>query len=259
MFIKKLFPQGFASITGFLIVALLMVATQSVIGAISVQAENVTQEQMAALEQQKEIALAKEAAERQRQEDIKRVQAEELRLQAEKERKDVFRQAGTTFNLDEIPESTLALANKINEATPLDLRSALAAAVYSKKFDLRPSLLLAVISKESNFHQFSVGTHQDRGYMQVIPSTERFIMRSYGDALGLKYNPKRVFDPEYNLGMGAAYLGDMLKAYGDPHRALTEYNRGEGGAHRFFTNNGSYATSYSKAVLKLEKQYEGLN
>lgn len=256
MFIKKLFPQGFASVTGFLIIAIIMVISQPIIGAISVQAEDVTQEQMAALEKQNEVALAKAAEER----EVKRKQqAETERLQAIEDRQGVFKEAGTTFNLDAIPESTLELADQIKQRTPLDLRSSLSVAVYSQQFNLRPSLLLAVISKESNFHQFSVGTHQDRGYMQVIPSTERFIMRAYGDALGMKYNPKQIFDPEYNLGLGAAYLGDMMTRYGDAHRALTEYNRGEGGAHRVFQNNGSYGTSYSRKVLELEQQYQDIN
>ncbi len=245
MFIKKLFPNGLRSLSGFILLVLAFAMMEPLVGAISVQAETVTQEQMTALQQQEEVA-------RQAKEEAERIQAIEA-VKAE------FRASGTTLDLNAIPDSTLDLAKGIKEATPLDLRSALAAAVYSRKFNLRPSLLLAVISKESNFHQFSVGSHRDRGYMQIIPPTERFMMRNYGNALGLEYNPERIFDPEYNLGLGAAYLGGMLAEYGNIDQVLTEYNRGEGRTENYFQRNNSYSTSYSRKVLELEQQYSGLN
>lgn len=256
MFTKKLFPQGFASITGFIIIALIMAISQPIIGAMSVQADNVTQEQKAALEKQKEVALAREAA---AEAAALEKQAEEMRVKALEARKAVLKDSGTGFDIEGISEETQALAERITTVAPLDMRTALAVAVYSRQFNLRPSLILAVMSKESNFHQFSVGSHNDRGYMQIIPSTERFIMRAYGEQLGLKYNPKRIFDPEYNLGLAAAYLGALQEGYGDIHRALTEYNRGEGGAHRYYVKNGTYSTSYSRKILELEKQYLGIN
>lgn len=240
-----MFPKGIASLAGVMIVVLLLVISEPLIGNVSVQAEDVTQEQMVALEKQQEAV---------------RAQAQEAqRVQALEARKVPFKESGTSFDVNGIPESTLALAERIKSKTPLDLRSSLAAAVYAKKFNLRPSLLVAVISKESNFHQFSVGSHNDRGYLQIIPPTERFMMRNYGSTLGLKYNPKQIFEPEYNLGLGAAYLGGMLAEYGDVHQTLTEYNRGEGRAESFFRKNGAYSTSYSKKVLELEQQYLSLN
>lgn len=226
-------------------IALMMIIAEPLVGARSVQAENVTQEQLVALEKQ--------------QENARKQQEEASRLQALESKKAQFRASGSTFDLNALPESTLLLAERIKGATPLDLRSSLAAAVYARQFNLRPSLLLAVISKESNFHQFSVGSHNDRGYMQIIPPTERFMARNYGSTLGLEYNPKQIFNPEYNLGLGAAYLGGMLSEYGDVHRVLTEYNRGEGKTVSFFKRNRSYSTSYSRKVLELEQQYLSLN
>lgn len=246
-----MFPKGFASLRGFMIIALVLIISQPIIGALSVQAENVTQEQMLALQQQQQVALEKQEAARKQEE-------EAARLQALEARKAVFRESGTRFNLNDIPESTLLLAEQIKQSTPLDYRSSLAAAVYSRKFNLRPSLLLAVISKESNFHQNSVGSSRDRGYMQIIPSTERFMMKSYGSVLGLKYNPEQIFEPEYNLGLGTAYLSGMMAEYKDVNHILTEYNRGEGGARSFYRRNGSYSTSYSKAILNEERLYANI-
>lgn len=245
MFIRKKFPNGLRSLSGFVLIILVLGMMEPAIGAMSVQAETVTQEQVADLQKQEESArIAKEEADR---------------LKALEAVKSEFRESGTTLDVNAISDSTLELAKRIKQATPLDLRSSLAAAVYSQKFNLRPSLLLAVISKESNFHQFSVGSHNDRGYMQIIPPTERFMMRNYGAPLGLKYNPKQIFEPEYNLGLGAAYLGGMLAEYGDVDQTLTEYNRGEGRAENYFERNNSYSTSYSRKVLELEQLYTSLN
>lgn len=254
-----MFPNGFASLAGFLIIALVMIISEPIIGVISVQAENVTQEQMAALEKQQETAREKQAAVLEQQEAVRKQEEEAKRFLAVDARRAPFRESGTPFDVNAIPESTLALAERIKEATPLNLRSSLAAAVYSRKFNLRPSLLLAVISNESNFNSDSVGGDNDRGYMQIIPATERFMMRSYGEVLGLTYNPKQIFEPEYNLGLGAAYLGNLLAAYGDAHQVLTEYNRGEGRAKTVFQRNNSFSTSYSRNVLELEQQYLSLN
>lgn len=245
MFMKNLFPNGLRSLSGFLLILLILGMMEPIIGVLSVQAETVTQEQMEALQQQEEtVRKAKEEADR---------------IRVFEEMKAEFRASGTTLDLNSIPETTLELAKRIKQTTPLDLRSSLAAAFYSQRFNLRPSLLLAVISKESNFHQFSVGSHNDRGYMQIIPPTERFMVRNYGGVLGLQYNPKQIFDPEYNLGLGAAYLGGMLAEYGDIDQVLTEYNRGEGRAENYFQRNNSYSTSYSRKVLELEQQYSNLN
>lgn len=245
VFIKKLFPNGFASLTGFLLIALLMVAAGPMAGALTVQADHATDAQRAALEMQVEQA---------------RLQQELARQQAALEAlRGAYQASGTTFDVSAIPESTLLLANRIRQHAPLDQRSALAAAVYAKRFNLNPSLLLAVISKESNFNQFTVGSHRDRGFMQIIPGTERFLARQFGAQLSLKYNPKQIFEPEYNIGFGAAYLGSMKDRYGDLHRVLTEYNRGEGGANKYFRRNSTYSTTYSRAVLELEQRYISLN
>lgn len=243
--LHRIVPKGFIAWFGPLVLLVMAMVLLPAAGALSARAENVTEEQRQALVLQEEAARAAREAERQQQAlELKRAR---------------FREAGTQLDVNAVPESTLVLAERIAGATPLDLRSSLAAAVYARQFSLRPSLLLAVISKESNFNQFSVGSHRDRGYMQIIPATERFMAKWFGPGLGLPYNPKKIFDPEYNLGLGGAYLGYMVSQYGDVERALTEYNRGEGRTETYYKRNGTYSTSYSRAVLELEQRYLSLN
>ena len=44
--------------------------------------------------------------------------------------------------------------------------------IYLRKFNIKPSLILAMIELESNFDQYCVGAAEDRGYLQIIPGTK---------------------------------------------------------------------------------------
>lgn len=147
-------------------------------------------------------------------------------------------------------------AIEIAEGTPLDPKAASALVKYAKLYDLNPSLILSVIAVESNFNQYEVGSSRDRGFMQIIPATEKWLAKGYGAELGLQYNPDRIFDPEYNIGLAAAYLNNLKEKHGDDyHRVLSEYNRGPGNLKKYFKKNRTYSTSYSRKVLSREKQY----
>lgn len=151
-------------------------------------------------------------------------------------------------------------AKEIANATPLDYESALILVRYADKYDLNPSLILSVIEVESNFNQWEVGSSRDRGYMQIIPATEKWLASDFGSELGLKYNPDRIFDPEYNIGLAAAYLNLLQTNYGDDYsRILSEYNRGPGNLKKYYQKNGTYSTSYSRKVLSAEKDYLAFN
>ncbi len=156
--------------------------------------------------------------------------------------------------------SVEARAKAIAKGTPLDYRSAVTLIKYADRYDLNPSLILSVIEVESNFNQWEVGTSRDRGFMQIIPATERWLAKDFGNELGLKYNPDRIFDPEYNIGLAAAYLNLLKENYGeDYNRILSEYNRGPSNLKRYFQKHGTYSTTYSRKVLKAEKDYMVFN
>ena len=53
-------------------------------------------------------------------------------------------------------------------------------------------------------------------------------------------------------------IGKLLDRYdGDLHHALTAYNRGEGGAAKYYRNNGTYQTSYSISIVDTYEALEG--
>lgn len=149
---------------------------------------------------------------------------------------------------------------EIVEKTPLDFQSAAIVMAYSKKFNIQPSLILAVIKLESNFNKFEVGAHKDRGYMQIIPSTEKWLVEKYGYKLGFEYDPQRIFEPVYNIGLGVVYLSILKEAYGENYdRILSEYNRGPYNLKAYYQKHKTYSTSYSRGVLSREKKFIGLN
>lgn len=151
-------------------------------------------------------------------------------------------------------------ASRIMEVTTLPEEAALALVKYSEDLEIRISLLLALMELESDFNKYEVGTHEDRGYMQIIPGTEKWLAEEYGDTIDLEYDPERIFEEDYNIGLSAVYINLLHNAYGDnDHRILSEYNRGPYNLKAYYEKNGTYSTSYSRKVLSLEKKYKPLN
>ncbi len=147
----------------------------------------------------------------------------------------------------------------ITQNTPLDILTASIIVNYSEKLDIPISLIMALIELESQFVQNEVGDAEDRGYCQIIPGTEKWLADTYGHILGIKYNPDRIFEPEYNIGLGALYLYHLKTAYKDDyHRILSEYNRGPYNLKAYYNRTNTYVTTYSNVVLKKEVKYKEL-
>lgn len=147
-------------------------------------------------------------------------------------------------------------AQIIVELTPLDGETARIVLDYADRYNIRPSLILGIMDLESNFGQFLVGTSQDRGYMQIIPGTEKWLATAYGEELGLTYNPDNIFDADYNIPLAVKYLAILKIEYkGNDTKMLTSYNRGNAGLNKWFAKHGTYETAYSRVILKREQKY----
>lgn len=86
----------------------------------------------------------------------------------------------------------------------------------SRRFDLSPSLIEALVWQESRWRQGAVSSAGARGLAQLMPGTARY----------LGVNPD---DPFQNLEGGARYLREQLDRFeGNLEKALAAYNAGPG-------------------------------
>jgi soluble lytic murein transglycosylase len=88
---------------------------------------------------------------------------------------------------------------------------------------LDPMLVAGLIRQESAFAADAISVSDALGLMQVWPPTGTRLART----LKLGYSRTRLFDPDYNLRLGAYYLSSLLNMFGKPEYAVAAYNAGE--------------------------------
>jgi soluble lytic murein transglycosylase len=128
------------------------------------------------------------------------------------------RQIVTQFEarrFDQIPDEAL------HTAYPLPYRDLIER--ESLHYHLDPMLIAGLIRQESAFASDVVSYANAVGLMQLWPPTATKLARS----LKYSYARGRLFDPEYNVKLGALYLSELLAAYATPEAALAAYNAGE--------------------------------
>jgi soluble lytic murein transglycosylase len=89
--------------------------------------------------------------------------------------------------------------------------------------DAEPAFVLSITRQESNFYSQARSGANARGMMQLLPGTAR------RDAaqLGLPYSESRLWEPEYNMRIGAYELGQMVATFGGSYAmAAAAYNAG---------------------------------
>lgn len=85
-----------------------------------------------------------------------------------------------------------------------------------------PAFLYAVIKTESGFRADAVSGAGAIGLMQILPSTAAFMRERYHMDEG------SLFDPHYNLLIGAKYLSYLENRFSDLDTVIMAYNAGEG-------------------------------
>ncbi|WP_028575767.1 murein transglycosylase domain-containing protein [Desulfonatronovibrio hydrogenovorans] len=119
----------------------------------------------------------------------------------------------------------------------------------SRRFNLEPALVYAIIEAESSFNPYAVSHVPAYGLMQIVPET------GGRDAHRLIYNrdgiPTRdyLFVPENNIRMGSAYLHILFTRYlarvsnarSREYCVIAGYNTGSGNVLRAFDRNRDQA------------------
>ncbi|TAN63956.1 MAG: lytic transglycosylase domain-containing protein [Magnetospirillum sp.] len=97
------------------------------------------------------------------------------------------------------------------------------------------ALVLALIRQESGFMPEVESPAGARGLMQLLPSTASKVAKG----LKLHFNPDKLDNPDFNIRVGSAYLGEMVANFeGSYILALASYNAGPGRARRWIREYG---------------------
>lgn len=133
---------------------------------------------------------------------------------------------------------------------PLDESTQLFIIRKCEETNIEPTIILAMIDRESDFEADVIGDGGDSfGLMQIQPKwhTERM------DKLGVN----DLLDPEQNVAVGIDYMEEMLAKYdGNTDMALVAYNAGPTGAYEHWFSKGVYSSEYSEDVTTTAARLE---
>lgn len=142
---------------------------------------------------------------------------------------------------------------EITQKTPMEKSWAEKLVDKSQKYEIDVYLLLGLIRVESVFDPENVSSAGAIGIMQLMPETANFLARMQD----VEYSRQKLFDPCYNIKLGTAYIDYLLELYdNNVDRALTAYNRGEGGLETFERRAGTPESAFSRMVKQKAEKYE---
>jgi soluble lytic murein transglycosylase len=92
--------------------------------------------------------------------------------------------------------------------------------------EVEPALVYSIARQESWFNPRTISSARAMGFMQVTPAAGQYLAKKFK----VSYDEKRLLnDNVYNLQMGSAELGDVIKDYrGSYILAFVAYNAGRG-------------------------------
>lgn len=100
-------------------------------------------------------------------------------------------------------------------------------------------LVFALARQESEFNPNAGSKVGAQGLMQIMPGTAKLIAKQHG----IKHNPNMLLDPEHNVKLGAAHLGDLIADHGGSYvLTLVSYNAGPRRSREWIADYGDFRT-----------------
>lgn len=94
----------------------------------------------------------------------------------------------------------------------------------SKKRDMDPIFVLAIIQTESQFNTYAKGTSGEIGLMQILPQTGEWISKKYNIPMT---TTNALYDPITNIKIGIAYFALLRSQFESrAHHYVPAYNMG---------------------------------
>ncbi len=126
-------------------------------------------------------------------------------------------------------EQTIREIREVLERHPTGLanvtKEEIAEVIYeeAQRHNQDPKFILALISIESEFKNWSVSEQGAKGLMQIMP----YVAESLAQELGIEWSGDRtLFNPYINIRLGIYYLSQLIFDFEDVGVALTAYNYG---------------------------------
>lgn len=118
----------------------------------------------------------------------------------------------------------------------------------SEAQELDPIFVMAIIQTESQFNPKALGDCGDRGLMQILPQTARWISKRH-DLPWTGANS--LYDPVTNLKIGITYFGDLRDEFENvPKYYLPAYNMGPTRVHRKLSKRHSRRLRINAHILR---------
>lgn len=105
----------------------------------------------------------------------------------------------------------------------------------SRRRNLDPALVAAIIRQESGFNPRATSSAGARGLMQMMPTVGRAVARSIDVP---EWRPDLLYQPDINLQLGIRHLEAFISRYEAPY-ALAAYNAGESRLVRWLRRPGA--------------------
>ena len=98
-------------------------------------------------------------------------------------------------------------------------------------------LVFALARQESEFNPNAGSKVGAQGLMQIMPGTAKLIAKQHG----IKYNPAQLMNPQVNVTLGAAHLGDLVADHdGSYVLTLVSYNAGPRRSREWIKEYGDF-------------------
>lgn len=123
----------------------------------------------------------------------------------------------------------------------------------SQRYGFDPELILALISTESSFYNWSISRKGAVGLMQIVPNTGRQLAKI--NKISWHDQEDHLFDPIINVKLGIHYLHMLKLKFGDVNTALTAYNFGPTRVKRWIQGGKSIPTGYANKVMRIYQNY----
>ncbi len=102
-------------------------------------------------------------------------------------------------------------------------------------------LVFALARQESEFNPKAGSKVGAQGLMQIMPGTAKLIAKQHG----IKHSTGQLMDPEHNVKLGAAHLGDLIDDHGGSYvLTLVSYNAGPRRSREWIAEYGDFRTGH---------------